>query len=512
MGELTIRRNRGFAVPPYQGTAKTEKKAAAGQAQSVSRTTGFAVSETLRQLMSRVSQAENQSRESRRTLQTGEAVLDEVQDRLGRLAELAEKAAGGGASDRAALQAELEQLRGEIDRMTGAALAGDTPLFLDGELGVEDGGAALLDAIMGETSAAEENVRSLPDWLLKGIAQGDITPERLLAALGLDQTAAGPEILAAILGRPLDGNYAAGYLAALYLGAVIAGGSTDSIDPEQAMEGLRQLLEKVAEGLTPDEAIEHLTNGEFTSFEDFQSQFISGTAPGLQDFLVELLLGEGGSQLLTGPALLAYLAGLEGMNLDLLMSLLTNLQSGEMPLEADAAGLAEQSGTDAAAGRAAVLQLGNVQVMGTDLSGVSFDAASGLLTIGGTAGVTVQGTGQGGQAILLTGSGAVTLQQADVSTLTIASPEARIFSAGRTPLGEVRLQTGAALTLGGGGLLSVGGFRGDGTNVLRLSGGAVVLTEKNSQTLAELGIPVLVEGPRPWRRGRPGCGTPAGGL
>ena len=176
MGELTIRRNRGFAVPPYQGTAKTEKKAAAGQAQSVSRTTGFAVSETLRQLMSRVSQAENQSRESRRTLQTGEAVLDEVQDRLGRLAELAEKAAGGGASDRAALQAELEQLRGEIDRMTGAALAGDTPLFLDGELGVEDGGAALLDAIMGETSAAEENVRSLPDWLLKGIAQGDITP------------------------------------------------------------------------------------------------------------------------------------------------------------------------------------------------------------------------------------------------------------------------------------------------------------------------------------------------
>ena len=85
----------------------------------------------------------------------------------------------------------------------------------------------------------------------------------------------------------------------------------------------------MAEGLTPDEAIEQLTNGEFTSFEDFQNQFISGTAPGLQDFLVELLLGEGGSQLLTGPALLAYLAGLEGMNLDLLMSLLTqDLRTG----------------------------------------------------------------------------------------------------------------------------------------------------------------------------------------
>ena len=117
MGELTIRRNRGFAVPPYQGTAKTEKKAAAGQAQSVSRTTGFAVSETLRQLMSRVSQAENQSRESRRTLQGGESVLTEVDSGLDRLEDLLRRSAGR--SDRAPLQAELEGLLEDIDRIPG---------------------------------------------------------------------------------------------------------------------------------------------------------------------------------------------------------------------------------------------------------------------------------------------------------------------------------------------------------------------------------------------------------
>ena len=151
MGELTIRRNRGFAVPPYQGTAKTEKKAAAGQAQSVSRTTGFAVSETLRQLMSRTSQAENHSRESRRTLQRGEAVLAEVQEHLGRIAELARESAGEGEPDRAALQKELEHLQREIDRIIDSASAGEERLFLDG--GADDGLEALLYAVMQESAA-----------------------------------------------------------------------------------------------------------------------------------------------------------------------------------------------------------------------------------------------------------------------------------------------------------------------------------------------------------------------
>ena len=133
MGELTIRRERGITGPRYQAAEKTEKAAAAAKSQPAARTAGATVSETLRRLMTRIGQAETHTRESHRTLQVGEAVLDEVQSSLGRMAELAQKAAGGGQIDRAALQAELERLAEEIDRMTASAFAGGARLFLDGD-------------------------------------------------------------------------------------------------------------------------------------------------------------------------------------------------------------------------------------------------------------------------------------------------------------------------------------------------------------------------------------------
>ena len=92
MGELAIRRNRGFTVPRYQ--VKTEKQTGSSRSQGVAKAPGFTISETLRQLMTRVSQAESHSRESRRTLQRGEAALAEVQDGLERMSELARSAAG----------------------------------------------------------------------------------------------------------------------------------------------------------------------------------------------------------------------------------------------------------------------------------------------------------------------------------------------------------------------------------------------------------------------------------
>ena len=45
------------------------------------------------------------------------------------------------------------------------------------------------------------------------------------------------------------------------------------------------LLEKVSQGVPLDQAVEQLTDGEFTSMEDFQAQFTGGTAPGLENFL-----------------------------------------------------------------------------------------------------------------------------------------------------------------------------------------------------------------------------------
>ena len=77
MGELSIRRNRELSVPKYQRTGKAEKQAGVGQTQRAAETgrTADTVSETLRELMGRVSQAGRQLREGRRTLQSGEAVL-----------------------------------------------------------------------------------------------------------------------------------------------------------------------------------------------------------------------------------------------------------------------------------------------------------------------------------------------------------------------------------------------------------------------------------------------------
>ena len=168
MGELAIRRERSVSGPRYRAAERTEK-AAGAKSQPPARTAGATVSETLQRLMTHIGRAEASTRESHRTLQVGEAVLDEVQSALGRMAELAEKAASAGADTRA-LQAELERLRGEIDRMTGGARSGGDRLFLDGDMEIEEGAEPPADA--GE----EEAVQPLPDWLLKGLGQNGIRP------------------------------------------------------------------------------------------------------------------------------------------------------------------------------------------------------------------------------------------------------------------------------------------------------------------------------------------------
>lgn len=488
MGELMIRRNRGIAVPLYQRTGKTEQAEGGAKSQGTARAT-VTVSETLQKLMTKVSQAENQIRDSRRTLQTGESVLAEVQDSLGRMAKLAQEAETGRAPDHDALQRELEALRENIDRMIRTAAVGGTPLFLDEDMALEEGTEGMLYAVMGEALAPRSGEQPLPDWLVRGMAN-TFTPELLLGALGLDQGASGAEVLAALAGRPLESDPAAGYLAALYLGAVIAGGS-DS--PGDALEGLQQLLARVSEGVPLDQAVEELTNGEFASMADFQSQFSDGTAPGLENFLVDLLLP--GGPVLPDASLLAILAGMEGANLELMMGLLTVAQSAPSGAEADGTAAAEAAEAAGQGERPAVIQLGNVQVTGRDLSGVSLRESTGELVVDGASDVIVRGTGQGEQSIRITGTGRVTLQGVSVPVLTAAGAETRIFTAGESILGEVRLEKGASLVLEGGGLLKMGAVQGGESNLLRLNGGAAVMMVETEEDFRPVTVPVVVEGP-----------------
>lgn len=510
MNELLIRRNRGAAVPRYQGAGKTEKASASGQSQKAGRGTGLTVSGT--QLMSRAGQAESQTRESRRILQSGQAVLAEVEDALDRIKDLAEQSAGGGSPDREALQKELERLRGEIDRMIDSAGAGGVRLFRDGEL--EDGMEAVLFAVVGEGSP--EGIQALPDWLVQAVTQDAPTVEELLEALGLDKSAGGAEILAAIANSSLEGGSAAGYLAALYLGAVVAGGgSPEGVSQEGALEGLRQFLEQTAGGLTPDEALERLTEGKFTSLDGLQAQFAQGTAPGLREFLTGLLLtGEAPDQAAPGVPLLALLAGMKGMNLETLMDLLTvsqpqeagQGQSTEQEASAQEASNAQPSGMERAAvgetvsaasaegstPQGAALQFGSIRVTGQDLSGVSYDPAAGVLTVSGKADVALQGTGA--EKILLTGSGAVVLRDVEGAELLVGSPEGRVMVEGRSVLGEVALKEGASLTLGGSGALEAGRLRAGQSNTLRLTGGAFLVRE-GEEARRPLTPSVVMEGP-----------------
>ena len=97
MGELTIRRNREINAPQFQALNKTAKQAATAPLQTTRRTANRAavtVSETLRQLMSQVDKVGQYLREGKRTLQSGEAALAEVEDSLGKMEKLARQAAG----------------------------------------------------------------------------------------------------------------------------------------------------------------------------------------------------------------------------------------------------------------------------------------------------------------------------------------------------------------------------------------------------------------------------------
>lgn len=484
MGELTIRRERGISGPRYQAAEKLEKTASAGASRPAAKTPGATVSETLQRLMTRIGQAENHTRESHRTLQVGEAVLAEVQDSLDRIAGLLERAAGGGGEDD--LQAELARLAEEIDRMTGGAYAGDVRLFLDGDAEIEDGAETPPDAALEDESP--EGVRQLPSWLLKGMAQSGLSPERVLDLLGLDKTAGVRDILRAIAGKSLDHSAVTGYLASLYLGSVISGGS---LDPEDALEGLRQLLEKVSQGYSPDEAVDLLTNGAFSSLADLEAQFLGGTAPGMEDFLAAFALyGGDTAALLENASMLTLLAGLEGMNLDLMMDLLAAVHASGAGLEA----ALESAVEDGQADGERVMDLGGLTAAGRDLSGVSQDPSTGEITLGGQADVSLRGTE--GRALLLTGSGTVALREIQVPALTVDSPAAHLSSPQEAALGEIRLRPGAVLTLGGGGLVRIAALHGDEGSVLRLTGGAVVVAaEREGEAMGTLNIPVAVAGP-----------------
>lgn len=292
-----------------------------------------------------------------------------------------------------------------------------------------------------------------------------------------------------------EGGGAGDRLAVLYLGAVIAGGGElpAQISPEQALEGLELLLAKAAEGMDPDQAVALLTEGRFTSLAEFQAWFAGGELPGA---FPGGLLTTGGLSLPDFSTLLPDLSALfplleqGGGDQELMAQVLTALRSLSSPPEG-AAG----DGQNTPNGSLPVMRAGGFQAAGRDLSGVIFREAAGQLTVEGGADVTLRGTVEQGGSIVLTGSGTVTLRDVRADLLTAASPEARIFTAGETAVGELRLEAGTVLTVDGTGPLKVGAFRAEQGALLRLAEGASVMPERPGEKPVVLTAPVVLEGP-----------------
>ena len=95
-----------------------------------------------------------------------------------------------------------------------------------------------------------------------------------------------------------------------------------------------------------------------------------------------------------------------------------------------------------------------------------------MLVVAGQGDVTLEGTGQEGPPVRLTGSGTVTLRNVSVPLLTAEGREVRLAGAGENSLQTVRLSPGTVLTLEGGGFLRMGTLEAAPTALLRLRPGA----------------------------------------
>lgn len=121
---------------------------------------GLVISQKLRAQTSGLRQATRNAQDGISVVQTAEGGLNEVHSMLNRMRDLAVQASNTGANDataRAAAQAELSQLRTEIDRIGNTTSFGDTKL-LNGSFGVTAASATGYDADGSVTVAAGGDV------------------------------------------------------------------------------------------------------------------------------------------------------------------------------------------------------------------------------------------------------------------------------------------------------------------------------------------------------------------
>ena len=124
--------NRMLGVTTSQ-QAKTTEKLSSGYKinRAADDAAGLAISEKMRKQIRGLTQASANAQDGISAVQTAEGALTEVHDMLQRMNELAVKAANGtnSESDRTAIQAEIDQLTTEIDRVAETTKFNETYLL-----------------------------------------------------------------------------------------------------------------------------------------------------------------------------------------------------------------------------------------------------------------------------------------------------------------------------------------------------------------------------------------------
>lgn len=373
-------------------------------------------------------------------------------------------------SETSAISRELQKLVDQLGSMTGGITGADRRLLQSGEGSLDEVREALsrmgelLDGGATDSAALRDALEELSQEVDRMLAGASYDGVKLFGSEGEDAYAALAQDLASVLHKLVE--------------SAAAGQMPVNTDMATLMDAIRQLMDKMAGGETPDQALYELTGSGVDSLLE-----LAGKLTGEQDLtsLLDALFTKGALPgLVPGDgAALAAPDGLKGYDLDLLLGLTSALR--------ESAG-AEKAGPE----QTLRGSFGGFDVSGKNLSGVSYDPKTGQLTVAGDGDVTVRGGGAG-ERILLTGSGAVTLRDVKGSAVTAQGAQTRLLSAGENELTSIELCPGTSLALEGEGTLRVGSLAGGRSNSLSILGGAVTVADGRGD-LSALGRVTVYDG------------------
>ncbi len=124
--------NRMLGITAGQQAKSTEKLSSGYKInRAADNAAGLAISEKMRKQIRGLDQASSNAQDGISAVQTAEGALNEVQDMLQRMNELAVQAANGtnSVSDRQSIQDEIDQLTTEIDRVSETTKFNETYLL-----------------------------------------------------------------------------------------------------------------------------------------------------------------------------------------------------------------------------------------------------------------------------------------------------------------------------------------------------------------------------------------------